>query len=182
MTDAPPVRLSDEPPALLATARRTVPADGLPEFFDTAYRAVLVALQRAGAEPAGPALAWYHGMPGGAFDVSAAFPVVGVPVGPLAPVPAAEGTDDPAPDAAGAAGDDRPALEVVVVERPGGPALTTEHVGPYDGLAAAWQRLERWRAEHAGPARGDFWEVYLTDPAGGVDPAAWRTALVLPLA
>ncbi|QGQ20239.1 AraC family transcriptional regulator [Cellulomonas sp. JZ18] len=158
---APPVLLVSEPTVRVAALRRTVPTDALASFFDAAFPAVATAVAAAGARPAGPAIAWYARVPDATAELTAAVPVADADLGPL-----------------GRVGDDA----VTVVDLPGGRALATEHVGPYDGIGGAWDRLvAHWRAEHGGTGRGDFWEVYLTDPGDGADPATWRTRLVLPL-
>jgi effector-binding domain-containing protein len=56
------------------------------------------------------------------------------------------------------------------------------HAGGFDGLAAAWQRLFAWVGQHGMTPAGVFWEVYLTVPSPGMDPAGLRTELDLLLA
>lgn len=150
------ITLTEEPTLLAALVRRTVPMDALTEFYDTAYSQVVAALTAAGGAPAGAAFGWYHGMPTDTVDVAAGFPVHGLPPGSL--------TD-----------------EVEVVEIPGGRSLVADYEGPYDGLAGAWQSVEEHRAAAGLAARGDFLEVYVTEPSPGGDPARNRTRLVLPL-
>lgn len=151
------VLLETEPDRLVAVLRETVLMDHLPEFYDRAYRAVGEAVARAGGAVAGPALGWYHGGPSATVDVAAGLPVMGMSTGSIG-------------------------HGVQVVRIPGGSAVVGVHTGPYEGLPAAWQELERWRAENAGAGRGDFWEEYVTDPAPGGDPERTETRLVLPLA
>lgn len=151
------VLLETEPDRLVAVLRETVAMDHLPEFYDRAYRAVGEAVAKAGGAVAGPALGWYHGGPSATVDVAAGLPVMGMSTGSIG-------------------------HGVQVVRIPGGSAVVAVHTGPYDGLPAAWEELERWRAENAGAGRGDFWEEYVTDPAPGGDPERTETRLVLPLA
>ena len=62
---------------------------------------------------------------------------------------------------------------------PGGPAITTLHVGSYDGLPGAFDSLMAWRAEHGRDAAA-HWEIYEDDPS--TTPAEeLRTRLVAPL-
>jgi len=150
------ISIQHEPTRLVAIERRTVPMSDLVAFFDTAYTKVAAAITTAGAAPDGPAVAWYHGMPTDTVDLAAGFPVSGLEPGPL--------------------GDG-----VEVVEIPGGPAITAEHAGGYDGLPGAWEQVERFRAAGEHEVRGDFAEVYLTEPSPDGDPALNRTQLVLPL-
>lgn len=143
----------DEPTLRIAALRRRVPLDGLTAFYDEAYGTVA---QACGDAISGPAIGWYHGMPEHEWDVAAAFVVDDLPLGPLTE-------------------------EVQVVELPGGRALSATHTGPYDELPGAWTLVEQARAERGVAGRGDFWEVYVTDPNPGGDPAANMTRLVLPL-
>ena len=53
------------------------------------------------------------------------------------------------------------------------------HAGGFDGLAAAWQELSAWVRERGLTPAGPFWEVYLTVPSPGMDPAELRTELDL---
>jgi len=150
------IAISDEPARLVAVVRRTVPMAELTEFYDTAFTQIFAALGAAGATPAGPALGWYHGMPTDTIDIAAGFPVTGATPGPL------DG-------------------EVEVVEIPGGPAITAEYQGGYDGLPDAWAEVEEYRAGRDLAARDDFLEEYVTEPTPDGDPALNRTRLVLPL-
>ncbi|HJR92770.1 MAG TPA: GyrI-like domain-containing protein [Acidimicrobiia bacterium] len=59
---------------------------------------------------------------------------------------------------------------------PGGPAVTTWHVGPYSGLAGAFAELEAWISEHA-QAAGPPWESYWTGPEADLP----RVQLVWPV-
>lgn len=146
----------DLEPALIAAVRATVPIADLSAFYDTAYTKVTYAVGREGWRIAGPAIGWYHDAPTDAVDLTAGFVIEGAERG-------AESDD------------------VRVVEMPGGAALVLTHVGPYDRLPEAWDRLEVERAELGVDGRGDFWEEYVTDPSPGGDPDANITRLVLPL-
>ncbi len=163
-TDTPPVEVTLEPTFLVAASRRTVARADLGAFFDLAHREVLDAVEAAGARVVGPPIAWYARVPDATADVAAAFPVAGLPLGPVTP----------------ATGE--PTAPVEVLPLTGGRCLATEHVGAYDGMGSSWDRLvERWHADHGGAGRGDFWEVYRVERTAEADPARWRTRLVLPL-
>ncbi len=146
---------TDVPTVRLAAVRDRVPMTALAEFYDRAYTQVSETAAHAGWTISGPALGWYHAMPTDTVELTAGFPVDG-------------------PDVGASSGD------VVVVERPGGPALVLTYTGPYDGLPGAWEQLERDRVALGVEGRGDFWEEYVTDPEPGGDPAANVTRLVLP--
>ena len=147
----------DEPPRTVAVHRRTIAMSEIRDFYDHAYGAVSRALAAHDRPPGGPAIGWYHEMPGETCTISAGFPVDEMPVGAL--------------------GDD-----TEIVERPGGPALAAVHHGSYDSLTAGWQELMAELGARGVTARGDFWEEYLTDPLSVDDPSELRTRLVLPLA
>lgn len=151
------IALVDRPTRLVALVRDTVRTDELAGFYDTAYGRVLAAVQAAGGTLSGPAIGWYGGIPQDTVDVAAGFSVDGLPVGELA-----DGVE--------------------VVEQRGGPAVVALHAGGYEGLGPAWEQVERWRSQHVGAGRGDFWEEYLNEPTPDGDPADNRTRLVLPLA
>ena len=55
------------------------------------------------------------------------------------------------------------------------------HVGSYDGLPGAWAELRTWFTANAAEMRGDFLEVYVTDPSEVADPSLNETRLVLPI-
>ena len=152
------IEVSEEPARLVAVRRATVRMDELGAVYDSAYRAVAAAIAASDGRIAGPALGWYRGMPTDTTDVAAGFPVEGeLAAGPL--------------------GDDG----VEVVDLPGGRVATARYVGSYDGLGPAWGEVEEWRAAAGVDGRGDFWEVYVTEPSPEGDPAANETLLVLPL-
>ncbi|BDZ41926.1 hypothetical protein GCM10025865_12250 [Paraoerskovia sediminicola] len=151
------ISIIDEPTVTVAAHRAVVPMSEIRGFYDGAYSAVARALGSSGGQIAGPALAWYARMPAETADVAAAFPVDGLEDGPL--------------------GDDVEVMEIV-----GGRAATLTLVGSYDGLPDAWGALMGWVADHGETARGDFTEIYLTEPDPDGDPEANQTRLVLPLA
>lgn len=135
-----------ERPAAVVTA--TLPVASIGPFVGEAFGLVMQALGAAHSFPAGEPFASYR-MHGDTFDVSAGFPVA-------APV-AASG-------------------RIVPFTLPGGTVATTMHIGPYDGVAAAYDAIMVWLGqEHLVPA-GDPWEVYLDGP----EVAMPRTRVCVP--
>ncbi|WP_426595164.1 GyrI-like domain-containing protein [Cellulomonas sp. McL0617] len=150
------ITVEDQPTALVAVLRERVAMDALPEFYDRAYRAVAEEVGAAGLTITGPAFGWYRDMPTDSVDLAAGFWV---------------GADAPRALAGG----------VEVVELPGGPAAVGVHVGAYDTLPGAWSEFRTWTMTHATSMRGDFLEVYVTDPSEVADPSQNATRLVLPI-
>jgi effector-binding domain-containing protein len=151
------VELGQVEPQLVVVERQQIPMDGMPAFFDRVFGEIVAAVAAAGGTVVGPPFGWYHGMPTETVDVSAGFPVQGLPVGSL------EG-------------------ELVVMERPGGQAATTMHVGPYDSLAQSYERVAQYVAEQTDlVAKDEMWEEYLTDPSAEPDPTTWQTRIVQPV-
>ena len=62
-------------------------------------------------------------------------------------------------------------------ELPGGEAAVCLHVGPYEEVAAAYEAVQTWMAEHQREANGAAWEVYLSPP----EEQPPRTEVVFPL-
>lgn len=114
----------------------TVPMDGIGEFLGRAFDEVLTALARAGIAVDGMPFARYE-MVEGAFRVEAGFPC------------------PPDLDLDGA---------VHTITLPGGLVATTMHVGPYDGVAGAYQAIERWFTTSGHRPTGAPWETYLDGP------------------
>lgn len=143
--------LSEQP---MACIREHVRVDAMPQFFDRVFHAVMAAVQRQGAAPAGPPFALYFGMPTDTVDVAAGFPVT-------RPI---EADGDVQPGAL-----------------PGGRTYEAVHVGPYDAMEATYHALiERMAADGVPPA-DVMWEQYLSDPQTQPDPAAWRTRVCWPV-
>lgn len=70
------------------------------------------------------------------------------------------------------------AAPVYAAVLPGGEVAALWHVGPYQELGSAHERLDAWIAAH-GRQQGDGrWEVYWTDPGEEPDPAKWRTEVI----
>jgi effector-binding domain-containing protein len=101
-----------------------------------AFAVTAQAIGASGAVVAGPPFTRYHGF-GERVQAEAGFPFAG---------PLAE-TD-----------------RVRRIMLPGGRAVTTTHVGPYDEIGATWERVTAWMGEHELVANGPAWESYLTGP------------------
>ena len=150
------ITYDDQPTAFVAVVRERVAMDALAAFYDRAYRAVLEEVAAAGLAVTGPAFGWYRDMPTDSVDLAAGFWVDADSVSSLGG-------------------------GVEVVELPGGPAVVGTHVGSYDGLSGAWAELRTWMSDHPAQMRGDFLEVYVTDPSEAADPSQNETRLVLPI-
>ncbi len=122
----------------------------LPAWLGVVFGEVIGVLTAQGLAPAGMPFCRYRPVAGG-FDVEAGFPC-------SAPV-SAQGRVEPS------------AL-------PAGPAATTRHVGPYEGLGDAYAAVEQWLAEHGRQVAGAPWEYYLDGPE--VPPEHIRTDVVFP--
>jgi len=150
----PAVSIVQLEPVRVATIRSIVAPEDVPDFMADALGLIAIALHDAGMRPAGPPFARYHSASPDGIDVEAGLPVA------------------------------EPFLGGSVVhhgELPAGPAAVTTHVGPFDGLEAAWQAL-RATIDRLGRRRaGDPWEVYVVGPGSEVDEAEWRTELIWPL-
>ncbi|MCL3859426.1 GyrI-like domain-containing protein [Actinotalea sp. K2] len=140
-----------------AVVRGVVPTSDLPSFFDRSFAALGAQMAHLGVTPTGPAFAYYSSAPGTVTHLEVGFPVDGRVEG-------------------GEQGGD-----VVASRLPGGRVATAVHQGGYEGLGQSWLRLLEWVAQQGlSPAPG-YWEVYLTEPTPGGDPATHRTALYLHL-
>jgi effector-binding domain-containing protein len=71
-----------------------------------------------------------------------------------------------------------PTDRVHVCELPGGRAVTTTHVGPYDQIGDAWNRATTWMKEHGLEQAAPGWEAYLTGPE---DPGPPITEIFFPV-
>jgi effector-binding domain-containing protein len=71
-----------------------------------------------------------------------------------------------------------PTDRVSLTALPGGRAVTATHIGPYDEIAAAWERSAAWMGERQLASAGPPWETYLTGPD---DPGPPVTAIFWPI-
>jgi effector-binding domain-containing protein len=141
--------------------RRTVELARLSEAQSENLREVWSSIDRRGVKPAGPPFVRYHTFGETETDLEVGIPVAEAPPG---------------------------AGQVAAGELPGGPAVTTWHIGSHDGLGDAYARLDAWLKEHDREPDGAAWEVYTwidpglePDPSGWPAPSEWRTQLVQPI-
>lgn len=152
MTDVEIVELSPQPTAVV---RATVAWSELKDVFDRGFRAVFEVVTAQGVAMTGAPFGYYPVAPGEQVTVE-----VGAPV-----ASEIEATGDVAPGML-----------------PGGRAVRTVHVGPYDSLPDTYEALRVWMAgADVTPAIG-MWEVYLDDPSATTDPATLRTEIYWPVA
>lgn len=147
------IREQQERERHLAVKRSTATPDQLGPLVAEAFRAVYGYTGRHGLTPVGAPVACYLMGGGDAFEALVGC-VVSRPI-------EAEGDVEP-------------------YVLPGGPALVTEHVGPYEELSKAYEALEA-RARESGQEldRTTMWEEYLTGP--DVPPEQMRTVIHWPL-
>jgi AraC family transcriptional regulator len=132
-----------------AVVRARCAWDQIAPTLGSIFGEVMAHLGATGAVPAGGAFGRYT--PRGAeVDIEAGFTVT-------------------APIAAGG--------RVEAGELPGGDAAVCLHVGPYEQVAAAYEAVQAWIAEHGRELAGAPWEVYLTPP----EEQPPKTEVVFPL-
>ena len=152
MIDCEVTQLKPQPTAVV---KGQVRFDQLPAFFGRAFTATMSVIERQGLRAIGPPFAYYPAVPTTVVTLEAGFPTSEV-VEP-------EGT-------------------VVGLELPGGGAVTTVHIGPYDEMEETYARMQTWMADHGYDPAPGMWEVFLTDSATEPDPRRWRTRIVWPVA
>ena len=136
-------------------SRETIPASGIPDYFDRAYGRLAGLLAELGTFPAGPPRAYYFSPVADTVDLAGGFPL--------------------APEQVALVEAAHPEL---VHHFPACTVLTVRHHGSYDTLHRTWQELVE-----AAPATGPvFWEEYLTEPSPEADPADMITDLYVTLA
>ena len=145
----------------VVSIRATIPVAELGEHQGDRLRALSDFLRQRGIQPAGPPFVRYHTFGEIETDVE-----LGIP---LAEPVAGEG-------------------RIATGELPGGPAVTTWHIGAHDRLGDAYARIAGWLQSHGGEPAGASWEVYHwidlslgTDTAEWPDPSSWRTQLIQPI-
>jgi len=141
-------------PQAVASIRTTAKTEKISEVLGQLFGEVAGYLGTLGVQPAGPPFARYHTWEEDTFDMEAGFPV-------------------PAPVTGTA--------RVKAGELPGGPLVSTWHIGSYDTIEKAYNALQAWADEHDRELAEGPWEVYWTDPNEVPNPAEWKTEVVWPV-
>jgi effector-binding domain-containing protein len=151
-TTAPPeaVSIIDRQPEQALVLRIEGPVGEMPRMMGEAFGRTIAGIQSAGATVSGMPFARYHGF-GPIVTADVGFPFTGT----LTPPPGLE-----------------------ICELPGGRAVTTTHVGPYDQIGLAWERAQAFVKEHELTTSGPPWECYLTGPD---EPGPPVTQVVFPV-
>ena len=140
MTAARPVatpRIVELPERKAAVVDVEAPVAELPAALGEAFRLTADAIMASGATFAGEPFARYLSM-GERVTAEVGFPFQGTV---------------------------SPAGRVRESTLPGGRAVMATHVGPYEGIARAWERGVLWAREHGLEFSAPGWECYLTDPS-----------------
>lgn len=139
-----------------------VPMSDLSTLFDAAFTALPAELAMAGTGPAGAALALYSRFSDdwSRCDLEVGFPLHEPLSGTITVEVGDGGTIDIEPS-----------------ELPAGRVASALHVGPYDELGPAWQRLTDALIAAGHTPAMPCWEVYLTQPSPDADPVDMRTGL-----
>ena len=147
------IRIEDRPAVSLASVRKEIPQDQLGVWIDDALGQVFPALGAAGLTQTGSMVCRYHTWADGRTDCEVGFPISGTaPAG------------------------------LTASSTPAGRSAVTEHVGPYDGLPAAYVAVSEWMEAHGEvPGTGPY-EVYIADMSTGATAEELRTEVVWPLA
>jgi effector-binding domain-containing protein len=153
MSEVTPEIVELEPQEAIA-ARGDVAIADLAGFFERAFREAAEAADASGVEIVGPPFGFYPRMPTDTVAVEAGFPV-------SAP-PETHGN----------------AHRLVL---PGGRAVRTTHVGPYETMETTYNQLQSWMAEQGLQPSVGMWECYLSDPQVEPDPAKWQTRIIWPI-
>ena len=146
------IELNRTVPRATAVVRATVSLRDLPAFLSRAFAAVADALVRQGVHVTGPPLALYRSVSDDAVDLEAGFPV---------------------------AADVTPEGEVRPSSVPGGMAVETIHIGPYEKLGDTYREMAGWMERHGRRPGTLSWESYLTAPD---HPGGPETLVVWPIA
>lgn len=147
------------PAHVLVAGREIIPTDSMAGYFDGAFSRALAAIRSVGAEPAGPARAYYFSALTDVVDIAGGFPL--------------------AEEHAAALAATHPDLVHRIPEHE---ALVRRHTGSYDGLGAAWQELSDHLRSLGRPTGPVCWEEYVTMPTPEADPTEMITDLYATLA
>lgn len=148
------IEIREREPASALVRRAEVAVPALGDWIGETYGLVMRRVQESGVAPVGMPFARSRPLHDGVFDVEAGIAV--------------SGSLDPGGS-----------LEVTTL--PGGPVAVAAYVGRYDGVAAAYDELQAWLAEHGREPSDVPWEEYLTDPDEEPDQSRHRTDVVQPI-
>ena len=133
--------------------RTVAPVEKLPKVLGLGYGEIMEYLGSGGVQPAGPPFAMYHNMDMSALDVEFGFPISGQV--------AAKGRIKPG-------------------KLPAGRTAVTLHVGAYDKIHEAYDRLTAFVKEKGLEPAASCYEVYLNDPQDTA-PEELQTEIYFPL-
>ena len=145
------VRNTLERPTLAVRTR--TPVEKLSEIMGSCYGEIMQLMESTGVQPAGSPFAMYYNMDMSDLDVEIGFPI-----------------------AAASQGSGR----VKAGKLPGGRAAVTLHVGPYDKIGDAYNRLTEYVKQQGVDTRDFVYEFYLNDP-GETAPEDLQTEIYFPL-
>ncbi len=143
------IQIADLQEQHVALVRGHVSVEQIPAFLGAAYSEVPGVAARQGLALTGAPYGRYRFDADGTLQIEAGFPVSGVVT--------AEGRVEPG-------------------TLPGGTVARTMHVGPYDGVAAAYQAAGSYLTENGFEPAGEAWECYLDEP----EVANPRTEVFMP--
>lgn len=147
-SEAPRVTEQHEQPTAVITG--TVAMSELRDFFDRAFDELGRAMADGAFEPSGPPMAVYHGVPAETVHLEVGFPV---------------------------RGGITPQGSVVARQLPATRVVSSVHRGNYEDLGRSWQHLAEWAGQQELALGDRMWEVYVTEPRPGDDPAEMVTEL-----
>jgi effector-binding domain-containing protein len=149
------IAVTEVPERTVLTRRESVRVEDIAPTLQRTFAALYEHIARSAVQPRGEPFVIYHAEPGedGRWDIEVCAPVSDVLLAP-------------------------PGFAVHTI--PGGSAAFALHVGPYDGIGAAYAEIQAFIRTHeldvAGPPR----EIYLTGPE--VAPSDTRTRIEFPVA
>ena len=152
------VTVVEVPAQRIVSIRGRFDETAIPDFVGGAYGELYGFLASRGVEPAGPPLVVYHAF-GAEIDAEAAVPI------PDGPALAADGPE---------------AGRVRLGMLPAATIARTLHVGPYDQLGAAYDRIGHWIEGHGQVPSAPTRERYLNGPDTAA-PADLRTIIEMPV-
>jgi effector-binding domain-containing protein len=148
------IEVKDLEPRPTVVIRATAPRSKLPQMFPELLGELFGYVGEVGVQPSGGPFARFFGAREESIDFEIGVPVAGTVAG---------------------------RGRIASGELPGGSVAVTWHIGPYDGLADAYEAIEGWMRETGRESAGPMWEIYHSDPEREPDPASWRTEVCWPI-